>query len=335
VTVGLFDESNPPQPLTSCPAGYSTCSVTIDSDPTGVNSQSQSLSSNAFVAPFSTLSIAIPPTHVADQFNLVASPTEGSFVLPATSSSFLVASEVTGLSCPGSSCSTGNGHQVVSGTNLADSFVDVSSSNGFTFMTVSPYTLVGSHARAGCQGLTPLGVTGYAESDGRQAGSGTLTIRYYVNKDILSARYGENYGNQFAPMCVGARPVDTATGAIHDCDEAGPWNNGGWTGDLITSAGKFKKGTFTAICDSDGYYWGIISSYQDKLDATTNPTVTNWGGQNIGGNNYRFFDMSIPPGWDWRSGPYGPSGGCGSRTTPRRVLTASRPATRPATSFPA
>jgi hypothetical protein len=31
--------------------------------------------------------------------------------------------------------------------------------------------------------------------------------------------------------------------------------------------------------------------------------VTNWGGQNIDGSNFRFFDMTIPPGWDWRSGP--------------------------------
>jgi hypothetical protein len=104
-------------------------------------------------------------------------------------------------------------------------------------------------------------------------------------------------------MCVGARPVDTVSGAIHDCNEQGPWNTGGWTGKAITSDGKFRKGTATAVCDSDGYYWGIISSYQDKLDATANPTVTNWGGTQIGGDNYRFFDMSIPPGWDWRSGP--------------------------------
>jgi len=306
IHVGLFDESDPAQALTTCPVGYANCSVSIGSQPLGVNAETQSLDSNAFVASFADLSISIPSTDVADQFNLVASPTEGSFVPPVTSSSFLIAQTVMGLQCPGSSCTTGNGHQTLSSpttAGLADSFVDVSSSNGFTFMTLSPFTLAGSdHARTGCQGLAPLGVTGFAESDARQAGSGTLTIKYYVNKDILTARYGQNYGNQFAPMCVGARPVDTVTGQIHDCGDQGPWNKGGWMGDIIVN-GKFKPGSVAAMCDSDGYYWGIISSYQDKLDATKNPVVTSWGGQNINGANYREFDMSIPDNWDYRGGP--------------------------------
>ncbi len=308
VTVGLFN--NEGDPLGACPAGYeSGCSVDVASTPSGVTGTTTRPLVGGDLASFADLSIT--NTSLATQYNLTAVGHGGFAPLTtpgsapgATSSSFLIAKIVNPLQCPGNSCTTGSGHQPVSGGgDLADSFVDVSSSNGFTFMTVSPYTLDGEHARAGCQGLAPLLVTGFAESDGRLAGSGTLTIKYYVNKDILSARYGVNYGNQFAPMCVGARPVDTVSGAIHDCNEQGPWNTGGWTGKAITSDGKFRKGTATAVCDSDGYYWGIISSYQDKLDATANPTVTNWGGQNINGDNYRFFEMSIPPGWDWRSGP--------------------------------
>ena len=302
IKVGLFVGTST-TPMTTCPVGYATCSVDIDSAPVGVNTETQPLDSS-LVASFSDLSISIPSSDVADQFNLVASG-HGSFAPAVTSSSFLIAQTVTALQCPGNSCTTGSGHQVVSGSNLnlADSFVDVSSSNGFTFMTLSPFTLVNAQPHAGCQGLQPLNVTGFAESDSRLPGSGTLAIRYYVNKDILSARYGKNVGNQFAPMCVGARPVDTVTGAIHDCSDQGPWNNGPWLGDGITSTGKFTGKSALAVCDTDGYYWGIISSYQDKLDATANPTVTNWGGTQINGDNYRFFDMSIPPGWDWRSGP--------------------------------
>jgi len=89
---------------------------------------------------------------------------------------------------------------------------------------------------------------------------------------------------------------------IHDCNDP-TYTSSPWLGDGLTAGGKFTGKPAYAVCDTtDGYYWGIISSYQDKL-AASNPIVTNWGGTQIGGDNYRFFDMTIPPGWDWRSGP--------------------------------
>jgi hypothetical protein len=298
ITVGLFLGTSS-TPMSTCPLGYSTCDVDVASTPAGVDGTTTQPLVGGNLASFGDLSIT--NSALATQYNLTATG-NGGFASTVRSSSFLIAQDVTPLLCPGSSCAS-NGHQQVSGAQLADSFVDVTSSNGFTFMTLSPFTLVGAQPHAGCQGLAPLNVTGFAESDNRLPGSGTLTIRYYVNKDILSARYGKNVGNQFAPMCVGARPVDPATGAIHDCNEQGPWNTGGWVGDAIASGGKFTGKTATAVCDADGYYWGIISSYQDKLDAVHNPTVTNWGGTQINGDNYRFFDMNIPSGWDYRGGP--------------------------------
>jgi hypothetical protein len=307
VTVGLFKTNG--DPLGACPVGYeSGCSVDVASVAGGVTGTTTRPLVGGNLASFDDLSIT--NSALATQYNLIATgdggfaPETTSGPPAATSSSFLIAQTVTGLLCPGSSCTTGNKPQPLSGTGLGPSFVDVTSSSGFNFMTVSPFTLsTRPTPPAGCTGIKSFLVTGFAESDNRQPGSGTLTIRYYVNKDLLVATYGKNVGNQFIPMCVGARPVDESTGTIHDCNDPN-YQSTGWLGDPITSGGKFAPGQpVPAQCDADGYYYGIISSFQDKLDATKYPTVTNWGGTQIGGDNYRFFDMTIPPGWDWRSGP--------------------------------
>jgi hypothetical protein len=298
ISIGLVNENGD---AIGCPTGWDNCSVTVGKAQVA-GTLNGTLTKQLSAATFGDLTMEIG-ADLADQFNLTATAVDA-FAPTVSSSSFLVAQNVTSLACPGQSCAT-NGHQQVGGFG-APSFVDITTSSGFNFMTVSPFTLATRSLPDGCAGLAglkqPVGVTGFAESDSRRPGSGTLTIRYYVNKDILSARYGKNVGNQFVPMCVGARPVNTDTGEISDCNPNDP--NAGWLGDAITSTGKFAGGDpVHAICDPDGYYYGIISSYQDKLDASANPTVTNWGGTQIGGDNYRFFDMSIPPGWDWRSGP--------------------------------
>ena len=302
ISIGLFDESGNP---IGCPTGWDNCMVTVGKAQSA-GTLSGTLTKQLSAATFDDLTMSIG-TDLADQFTLTATAVDA-FAPPVASASFLVAQTVSGLTCVdsgnnGKSCST-NGIQKVSGGG-ADSFVDLTSSSGFNFMTLSPFTLASRSLPAGCTGLPtdkPLGITGFAESDSRRPSSGTITIRYYVNKDVLSARYGKNVGNQFVPMCVGARPVDSS-GVIHDCNDP-TYTSTGWLGDAITSNGKFAGGPpVPAVCDDDGYYYGIISSYQDKLDPSTTPTVTNWGGTQIGGDNYRFFDMSIPPGWDWRSGP--------------------------------
>jgi hypothetical protein len=103
-------------------------------------------------------------------------------------------------------------------------------------------------------------------------------------------------------MCVGAKPVvDNVAMDCTQIDGVGGSENG-WLGDELTG-GQFDGNSTKAVCDADGFYWGIISSYQDKLDATENPVVTSWSGQNIAGHNYRAFVMSVPSGWDYRGGP--------------------------------
>lgn len=302
VTVGLYRSSDNSR-MSSCPTGFTTtCNVVIDRTPTdaplsnGADSKTQPLSGSPLLATFSNLSINVvnPP----EQFRLTATGT-GGFAPTVNSSSFLIADDVSPVSCTSGQCALNQ--KQLKHNGLADSFADLVGVQNFTFMTLSPFTL--GTVPQGCTGRLDLGVTGFAESDSRTAGSGAVTIRYYVNHDILQARYGKNVGQQFIEICAGGRPVDTATGVIHDCTDfdAVGGNAHGWIGDEVKS-GKFTGKTAKAVCNADGYYWGIIGSYQDKLPAG-NPVVTNWGGQNIGGDNYRFFDMTIPPGWDWRSGP--------------------------------
>jgi hypothetical protein len=298
ITVGLFDNGG--TAMTSCPVGYDTCSVDVDSLPGGVTgTTTEQLTGTGLVASFGDLSITNPA--LATQYNLTAVG-DGSFAPQVTSGSFLIASVVNPITCSGGHCS--KNQQQLSGPNLADSFADVTAVSNFNFMTLSPFTQ--TTPPLGCTAIASLGVTGFAESDNRAPGSGPMTIRYYVNKDVLTARYGKNVGNQFTPICVGGRPVDVATGTIEDCTQfdAVGGSSHGWQGDALNpKTGLFTGKEANAVCNSDGYYWGVISSYQDKLDQTTNPVVTNWGGANIGGDNYRFFDMSVPPNWDWRAGP--------------------------------
>ena len=138
------------------------------------------------------------------------------------------------------------------------------------------------------------------EFDGRTTG-GTMTISYYVSQSALKARYGKNVGNQFLPMCVAAKWIDQATNQAQDCN-TNPRPDGGWLGvALDPSTGRFTGGTSQALCGPDGYYWGIISSYQDKLDAS-NPIVTGFNGPTNIGQNFRTFVISLPSGWDVRCG---------------------------------
>ena len=299
VTVGLFNEAG--VRMSGCPVGYEAgCTVSVDKTGNGgtlSGDQTKDLLGSPLVATFDDLSIAT--SDLADQFNLTATGV-GGFAPTASSASFLVGESVTALPCPGNSCSS-PGHATLSGTGLTTSFADVSSTSGFTFMTLSPYKLDIAQLPLGCANEKGLTVAGFAESDGRLPGSGTLTIKYYVNNDAIKARYGKNVGAQFIPICVGGRPVDPTSGVAHDCNDPS-FQSVGWIGDGLDATGRFTGKQATAICDPDGYYWGIIGSFQDKLSAG-NPVVTKWGGASVNSINYSEFDMTVPPNWDWRAGP--------------------------------
>jgi hypothetical protein len=310
VKVGLFVGTTT-TPMTTCPVGYASCTVTVGQMPVDGSTLSNSpgsltqalVGTGERVATYSNLSITGAST--PKQFRLKASA-DGDFAPFVTSGSFLIADDVEPAACDLSGHCTITQKTLHHG-DLIDSFADLVGVTNFTFMTLSPFAL--SSTPQGCEGRVALPVAGFAESDNRAAGSGALTVRYYINHDLLKAKYGVNVGQQFIAICAGGRPVDTRTGTIYDCnDPNSPVNHDvlgqklhGWVGDEVKN-GKFTGKTANAVCNDDGYYWGIIGSYQDKLPAG-NPIVTNWGGQNIGGDNFRFFDINVPAGWDWRSGP--------------------------------
>lgn len=312
VTVGLFTSGG--TRMSSCPVGFTgSCNAIVGDTPAdgtlanGADSLTQPLTGSPLVATFSNLSVTGATT--PEQFRLTATG-DGSFAPTVTSASFLIADagSIDPANCDAAGHCTFTSTKQLHHAALTDSFADVVGVQNFNFMTLAPFAL--GAVPQGCTSRIDLGITGFAESDSRRAGlTSSITIRFYVDHDQLQARYGRNVGQQFIEICVGGRPVDTSTGQIYDCSDPNSpvghdlvgGNTNGWVGDEV-KAGKFTGKTARAVCNADGYYWGIIGSYQDKLPAG-NPVVTNWGGQNIGGKNYRFFDMTVPAGWDWRSGP--------------------------------
>jgi len=284
-------------PMATCPFGAGNCKVKVDDIPaTASFSESQTVDTT-FTASFSDLKISVPDVDTPATFTLTATGDLGLTQASVPSNSFLIT--LYAQRCAVNGCSFGKA-KLPNITN-ATSFASLVGGPTFDFMTLSPYSLAPNSLPTGCQNRPDLHVTGFAETDGRNA-DGTMTLTYYVNMDNIKAKYGANVGQQFIAMCVGAKPVVNKVAL--DCtqsDGVGGSTNG-WLGDSLTDQ-KFDGGTANAVCEADGFYWGIISSYQDKLDATTTPVVTAWNGQNIGGHNYRAFTMSVPSGWDYRGGP--------------------------------
>jgi hypothetical protein len=236
--------------------------------------------------------------------NLKATGTGGPFTLKALAAGFNVAISSppfaitkNGEACPASGCPT------LTGTDAnGNTLTQITTSAGFGFVGTSPSDVPFNPTPAGCQTWTPLpGVSGFAEFDGRTT-AGTMTITYYVPQNAIKARYGKNVGQQFIPICIGAKKevvTDPLTGATQpqDCSPVGATD--GWTGDeLDSTTGAFTGNPAQAVCGPDGYYWGIISSFQDKLDQSFNPVVTSWSSPTIGGTTYRAFVISVPSNLD-------------------------------------
>jgi hypothetical protein len=288
-------------PVASCPFGAGNCKIKVNDAPSTLGhfeSESNAVDST-FTASFSDLKITNPSNDInyTVPFTLTATGDLGLTQASVPSSPFLITEYAQGCVTKGCSFSK---NKLTSPDDTA--FASMVAGTSFNFMTLSSYSLDESHLPVGCQNRTDLHVTGFAETDGRNA-DGAMTITYYVNMDNIKANYGTNVGQQFIAMCVGAKKIQHNVAV--DCTTLEPTGVGGssqgWLGDSLTG-GKFDGGSTNAVCDADGFYWGIISSYQDKLPAD-NPIVTSWNGQNIGGQNYRAFVMNVPAGWDYRNGP--------------------------------
>jgi hypothetical protein len=243
--------------------------------------------------------------------SLTATGTGGPFTLTASAAGFSSVSSAppfaitkTGESCA-STCSP-----IATPDNSGNPLIQITTGAGFAFVGSSPSGIPLNQdgntlgpGPIGCQSWTPLGagVSGFAEFDGRSDPvHASMTITYYVSMNAIKARYGKNVGQQFIPICVGVKYVDSATGLAQDCD---PATQNPWLGDqLDPTTGAFTGATSPAVCGSGGYWWGIISSFQDKLDQSTNPVVTAWNSATIGGQTFRYFVMNVPAGLDYRGG---------------------------------
>jgi hypothetical protein len=234
--------------------------------------------------------------------SLKATGTGGPFTLHASADGFTnavssppFAITKNGEACV-STCST------LTGTDAnGNTLTQISTSAGFSFLGTSPSS-VPSPTPLGCQSWTATpGVTGFVEFDGRtDPAHASMTLTYFVPQNAIKARYGKNVGQQFIPICIGVKYVDPVTGQPQDCNVTPTPNP--WTGDALDPNGAFTGATSQSVCGPEGYYWGIISSFQDKLDQSVNPVVTAWSSPTIGGTTYRAFVMSVPAGQDYKGG---------------------------------
>lgn len=232
---------------------------------------------------------------------LTATGTGGPFTLTASAGGFsdVASSPPFAITKNGTPCDSGKSCTLTGTDASGKTLTQIATSAGFAFVGASPSQVpLDSNGQppTGCQTWSPTpGVTGFVEFDGR-TDVGTMNITYYVSQGALKARYGKNTGQQFVPMCFGAKQV--VNNQAVDCTPGST----GWTGDALDVNGAFTGRTSDSVCGPGGYYWGIISSYQDKLDQTKNPVVTGWGGPTNIGQNFRSFVISLPSGWDARGG---------------------------------
>lgn len=212
---------------------------------------------------------------------------------PASSPPFVI--EPNGLNCVGKD-------PCVLNTSFGNSgSVNISAHGGhFLFLAVSdtqipPGQLI---AGGGCAFFTGVGVQ-FAETDGRN-GDGTLDLVLSIPNNKLKATYGPNYGNPNVPICAGAKRLDSNGNPVSCSSDP----LGGFADRTIDpTTHLFNGGYSTAQCGSDGYWWGVLGTYQDPnppFDSSLIPLITSWGGTLSSGS--RTFVAHEPAGWDGHFG---------------------------------
>jgi hypothetical protein len=179
--------------------------------------------------------------------------------------------------------------------------VDSTATGGaFTFLSVTPASVPANvmAAGGGCAFFRSVGAAGFQQSGTRISNTGDLLFTYYVNKNQIQKRYGNNQGQQFIPLCAGAAIVDAAGNVVPCTAQGVPY--GPWTGEELNMQGQFDGNLKDAVCDpATGLYWSVMGSFQDhRIDPSLNPTVTGWDSN----ATQRFFNMRVPSPWDWRNG---------------------------------
>lgn len=236
---------------------------------------------------------------------LKASGTGGPFTLRASADgfSFVDSAPPFAITKNGTPCNPNSSCPQLIGTDAnGNTLTSITTGTGFSFVGTTPSSVpldAKGNPPAGCLNWKTSSntITGFVEFDGRQPG-GPMTITYYVSQKAIKAKYGTNAGQQFLPICFGAKQIDSTTHLPVDCTPG----TTGWLGDALNTSGQFTGAPALSMCGPDGYYWGILGSYQDKFITANDPIVTGWNGQSNIGQNYRSFDILLPPGWDARGG---------------------------------
>lgn len=196
-----------------------------------------------------------------------------------------------GETCPGGNC------QSFTSQLDGDTQVTSSASGGvFKFLAIDSGTpLSAGDLPSGCENLKPLGGAVVNETDGRTADqTGTLTFVYAIGKKLVQAT--SNNGNPFIPICAGAQMVGS-DGTPVACDPNTSPLDSGWVDETLNPDGTFSGATGHAVCNSDGFWWGILGTQQDSIPAG-NPQETSWQG----GSQYRYFTITVPWPWDMQWG---------------------------------
>jgi hypothetical protein len=183
-------------------------------------------------------------------------------------------------------------------TTLTNSQVDTTGTGDFNFIAIGNAVTVPAAVTApggGCDYFVGTG-TGFNETDSRN-GDGSLDFTYYIKVTALKKAYGPNYGQPDVPLCAGGKVV--VNNHPVDCD---PATQSPWHGRHLGTDGRFDGTYRTAVCGTDGYWWGILGTRQDPnppINPASDPTITNWGSSADGLS--RTFTIHVPAGWDWRT----------------------------------
>ena len=183
-----------------------------------------------------------------------------------------------------------------------NSSVNAAATGGaFTFLGLNtssvPSSVVGPGG--GCQYFVSVGAGAFEAIDNR-TGAGELRFTYNVPTKLVQK--SPNNGQPFIPLCAGAKrlvnnqPVDCNPNA-QPGDPDGPWLGKGLNPD-----GTFDGSLRYAVCGDGGFWWAVMGSFQDPINASLNPTITGWGSTTIGNTSYRQLFLRVPNGWDWRVG---------------------------------
>lgn len=163
-------------------------------------------------------------------------------------------------------------------------------------------------------GVVPPSVTGagggcaYFDKATTGAPGITLDVRPYV-QGVLEMDYGiptkliqasPNNGNKFVPICAHARRIGI-DGIPVNCDAPNAAGGPAFKSKTLTSSGVLTSTIVNAVCDPGTHeWWGILPTYQDAVDPTTNPIISAWGGGTApDGTNLRIFTIRVPAPWDW------------------------------------